>query len=79
MVAIVALAPEIAFKTKLQLPKEEVALTPFWIQTSRLSQCRSPEYNKYIDILVRSSETKEQLEDAWIRYYDAKRKLMETA
>lgn len=43
IIAAVAIAPEIAFRTKLELPKAE-AISSFWFQTDRYSNCVSDAY-----------------------------------
>lgn len=48
LVAVVALAPEIAFGAKLELPKADEpkveAVEFFWMQTDRISACYSDDY-----------------------------------
>lgn len=44
LVAVIVLAPEIAFGTKLKMPKAEPELVSFWMQTDRISACYSDEF-----------------------------------
>jgi hypothetical protein len=57
LVAIVAIAPELAFRAKLALPAaEDVAVSTetlgaFWTQTERHSVCVSAAYEEYMEKL----------------------------
>lgn len=48
-VAIVALAPEIAFKPKRE---PEIALTPYWTQSERWTACYSDAYQEFLVMTV---------------------------
>lgn len=57
LVATVAIAPEIAFRTKLALPAAAVpaetpALIPFWLQTSERSLYYSPAYKAWLETML---------------------------
>jgi len=55
MVAVVALAPQIAFARKLEAPRLDQA-APFWYQTTRWSRCVSDSYRETLQRLLNTPE-----------------------
>lgn len=73
LVAAVALAPEIAFSRKLDLP-DAAKLAPFWTESTILSRCYSDAYLRFLEItigevdFVTDQETADQLKEMHDRY-----------
>lgn len=53
IVAIVALAPEIAFRAKLSLPKtQDFENIPYWMETSRIQHVYDDKYLKWRELIM---------------------------
>ena len=68
--AIVALAPQLAFRVKpIEIAAPKIDLDSFWYQTERWSAC----YSKgYIDILT-DRATAAKIEQAMVRHYESQK------